>query len=135
MKDAVKLIVYDAHGDVLVLRRSNTHPYWPLNADFPGGDIDPGETAVQAAVRELHEETGLVVSHDQLELIESWSNHYGTQHHLYEVRLPERQPSILISWEHDEHTWFVPTDISRHIHPALTDKFTRSIVKYFASGE
>lgn len=28
----------------------------------PGGGIDPGENAVQAAVRELHEETGLVVS-------------------------------------------------------------------------
>lgn len=32
----------------------------------PGGGIDPGESAREAAVRELHEETGLVITHDEL---------------------------------------------------------------------
>lgn len=32
----------------------------------PGGGIDQGESAVEAAVRELYEETGLKVSADQL---------------------------------------------------------------------
>lgn len=135
MKDAVKLIVYDGSGDILVLRRSRTHPYWPYDADFPGGDIDPGETIMQAAVRELHEETGLVISHNQLELVESWSNHYGTQHHLYKVCLEVRRPDIQISWEHDKHTWFSSAEITTHIHPASTDKFTSSIVKYFTAAE
>jgi 8-oxo-dGTP diphosphatase len=33
----------------------------------PGGKVEPGESAVEAAVRELAEETGLVAGTDQLE--------------------------------------------------------------------
>ncbi|MGI3166336.1 NUDIX hydrolase [Pseudooceanicola sp. 200-1SW] len=43
--------------DVLLVRRAN-----PPDAGlwgFPGGKIDRGETMAQAALRELHEETGL----------------------------------------------------------------------------
>jgi 8-oxo-dGTP pyrophosphatase MutT (NUDIX family) len=34
------------------------------NWDFPKGKVDPGETLVQAAVRELEEETGILVGRD-----------------------------------------------------------------------
>ena len=41
----------------------------PTSAAFwltPGGALDPGETARQAAARELHEETGIVVAPESL---------------------------------------------------------------------
>lgn len=46
------------HGLVLLARRIN-----PPDAGlwgYPGGHVDPGETAFQAAARELHEETSIV---------------------------------------------------------------------------
>jgi 8-oxo-dGTP pyrophosphatase MutT (NUDIX family) len=45
--------------DVLLLERAHTLGSHPGQVAFPGGSIDPGETAVAAALREAEEETGL----------------------------------------------------------------------------
>ena len=52
------LAVVIRHGDVLLARRRNAPDagLW----GFPGGHVELGETALDAAVRELHEETGIV---------------------------------------------------------------------------
>lgn len=49
-------VIRRAGSEVLILHRSAQHGgYWHVVA----GGVEPGETAVEAAVRELHEETGL----------------------------------------------------------------------------
>lgn len=45
--------------DVLLTERAHTMRSQPGQVSFPGGSLDPGETAVQGALREAHEETGL----------------------------------------------------------------------------
>jgi len=45
--------------DVLLLQRAHTLDDHPGQVAFPGGGIDPGESGVEAALREAHEETGL----------------------------------------------------------------------------
>jgi 8-oxo-dGTP pyrophosphatase MutT (NUDIX family) len=45
--------------DVLLQRRSAAMTHHPGQISFPGGGIEPGETPVQAALREAVEETGL----------------------------------------------------------------------------
>jgi len=53
---ALAVVLRDGHA-LLVQRRN------PPNAGtwgFPGGHVEPGETALAAAVRELREETGVV---------------------------------------------------------------------------
>jgi 8-oxo-dGTP diphosphatase len=49
-------LVLDDTGRLLLQRRSDTGQ-WAL----PGGALDPGEAPAQAVVREVHEETGLLV--------------------------------------------------------------------------
>lgn len=54
-------IVRDAEGRVLLARRrpdQMSPGFW----EIPGGKIEPGETAHDAAVRELYEETGVAAS-------------------------------------------------------------------------
>lgn len=53
---AASMICRDAAGRVLLARHTSP-PVWAL----PGGSIDPGEIPADAAVRELWEETGLLV--------------------------------------------------------------------------
>lgn len=59
----VDLLIFNCERDrheILLVERSND-PFKGKLA-FPGGFMDMGETAIQAAIRELKEETGIVLS-------------------------------------------------------------------------
>ncbi len=45
--------------DLLLTERAHTMRSQPGQVSFPGGSLDAGETAVEGALREAHEETGL----------------------------------------------------------------------------
>ena len=58
---SVTAIVRDPAGRVLLQRRSDDGRW-----DLPGGTIDPGEAPARALVREVWEETGLLVRPERL---------------------------------------------------------------------
>ena len=65
-KGAAVLIPVVAHKDeatVLLTQRASSLRNHSGQIAFPGGRIDGGESAVQAALREAEEEIGLTVSH------------------------------------------------------------------------
>lgn len=66
-RDAVRVVVHDLDDRVLLLWTHDVAApelgnWWEL----PGGGIDAGETYLEAAIRELREETGIVVTPDQV---------------------------------------------------------------------
>jgi 8-oxo-dGTP diphosphatase len=54
-------VIIEDRGRVLLLLRGPNDAWMPLRWDLPGGSLEPGETARQAAAREVREETGLRV--------------------------------------------------------------------------
>jgi len=54
----VAAILTDAHGRILLTRRTEGRDLAGL-WEFPGGKVEPGESAEQALRRELHEELGI----------------------------------------------------------------------------
>jgi len=54
MVPSVNVVVVNDNGDILLIRRTD-NANWAL----PGGAIDIGESAAQAAIRETQEETGI----------------------------------------------------------------------------
>ena len=53
------VMVYDDNGNVLVQDKKGKH--W-RGVNFPGGHVEMGESFVDCAIREVKEETGLIVS-------------------------------------------------------------------------
>lgn len=58
----VRLILFDQHGHILVLRRSPQSKTNPGKWELPGGKIDAGEGFDEALKREILEETGFTVA-------------------------------------------------------------------------
>lgn len=86
-------ILRRSNGDVLFAQRPPGKPYegyW----EFPGGKIEPGESAAAGLARELHEELGIVVT-DSKWLI--------TQRHDYPHAWVELQFFIVTGWTGDIH--------------------------------
>lgn len=59
--------VFDDAGRLLTVRKRGTGMFM-----HPGGKPEPGESAVQAAARELAEEVGIVVDPGELQLMGTW---------------------------------------------------------------
>ena len=79
---AVGIIVKD--GLVLACQRKKTVRY-PLKWEFPGGKIEPGETAREAVIRELQEELAIEAVPDRILLTHDWTYSDGAPSPLHET--------------------------------------------------
>lgn len=56
------VVIYSVYQDQVVLIRQYRYPIGGYIYEFPAGLVEPGEDMVQAAIREMYEETGLTFS-------------------------------------------------------------------------
>ncbi len=83
---------------------------------LPAGKLEPGESALQAAIRELFEETGIEAVDHQLEFFKkSFVKDGPTLYlfHLFHLKFDIPPNNIQLNHEHTEYKWLTP-------HEALT---------------
>lgn len=69
------------HGHVLACQRKRSARY-ALKWEFPGGKIEPGETAHQALARELQEELDIEINSAEEFFRQEWTYHEGNDNPL-----------------------------------------------------
>lgn len=97
-------------GNILFLNRPQHKPEggtWGV----PAGKVDSGETALQAMIRELWEETGLHVEPEKFEYLTKVYVTYPEYHfvyHMFRLRLNEKPDIVLREEEHEGFQWIAP---------------------------
>lgn len=91
-------MIYDNHGNVLVEEKVG-RDYKGLI--FPGGHIEEGEPIVDSVIREIYEETGLVVSDLELCGVKDWIQEDGARYIVFLYRTNTYTGNIQASTEGD----------------------------------
>ena len=118
-KVIAKVLMINKQEQGLVLTRSDSDDSRAGQADFPGGNVDSGETWDQAAVREVLEETNLTTRLEDLVLIRVHTSMKGDENLIRAFYVTRSfTGDIKLSHEHSELEWVDLKEIpSRFHHP------------------
>ncbi|MCG7966850.1 MAG: dihydroneopterin triphosphate diphosphatase [Candidatus Thiodiazotropha taylori] len=137
--ESVLVVVYTQAGQVLMMRRVRPNHFWQSVT----GSLKWGESAAQAARRELYEETGILAGNRLVDLrqqvsfpiLPAWRARYAaTAHtnieHWFALQLPSRRLPRLQAAEHSEYRW-VSSERALRMASSWTN---RKAIRYLLNG-
>lgn len=117
-----------ANHRVLLLERGPKRSY-PYHWGLPSGKLDAGETPTRAMVRELYEETGILVSAHNLTSLGEFhivNAEMSFLYSLFSLSLAS-EPLVRLAQEHTSFAWFTPDEsLELDLVPDLADCFNEA---------
>lgn len=117
IESVAKALLINSQNQALILTvgEHKERPEKSFKPDLPGGLVDPGETEHDAVVREINEETGIIVGKTELLMVCSRTEFMAEESksvtkHLFIVRLGD-DVNVKLSWEHSSYTWVQLEDL------------------------
>jgi len=106
-------------GRVLVLREASSYKEGSNEGryDIVGGRIKPGEHFQDSLVREIHEETGLVVNVGKPFFVNEWRPHIKDEQWQVVATFLECEAlhtNVVLSQDHDHFLWIDPREYKRY---------------------
>ena len=76
----IGVVIQNEKGEILIGKRTGSHA--PLYS-IPGGHLEQGETFEEAAIKEVREETGLIISNPKVFCVTNNLQTYSQEHKHY----------------------------------------------------
>ena len=113
--ESVLVVLHDGQGRALMLERVSPPGFWQSVT----GSLEEGETPFATALREVAEETGILLAPEELkdwhtqneyEIYEHWRHRYApgvtrNTEHVFSARISAARPVHLSAREHRAHRW------------------------------
>lgn len=113
--ESVLVVLHDGQGRALMLERVSPPGFWQSVT----GSLEEGETPFATALREVAEETGILLASEELkdwhtqneyEIYEHWRHRYApgvtrNTEHVFSACIPAASPVCLSEHEHRAHRW------------------------------
>lgn len=101
--------------EYLFLRRSQNKKFAPNKWNVPAGSVESGETKLDAAIRELREEAGIIVKSDDVVYVSEFlsTTNLGSIEFSVFFTSVAKKPMITVNSESSEFGWFTLTKAKR----------------------
>lgn len=109
----VVTVIGKREGKILILKRSKKVGTFKEHWAGISGSLHPGEKASEAALRELKEETGIVLksSAPVIQCDPVYARDTGTIWKVHPFLIELDSEKVSLDWEHDEYRWIDPSEL------------------------